>query len=139
VRLLDKGSKMIKKIISAIEYFLVTIMLISGVQIGIRYDQEITTSAMGQALENPVLLITFSVLFITASLGVLYGKFRKHPRVHTTSLMTFFIVNMFGSIVDALAWGPKAPNWIDTFIVAILFAGIWLFWKAVYEGRVSER
>lgn len=122
-----------RAIVGTLECILAVIMILSGISLIINYDQQITTSALGHALETPALLIGFGLAFIAGGVGVIYGLLTRHVRIHTISIMSLYFISMFGSIVDIMAWGFTAWQWLDTFIIAVLFAVFWLYWKFRYS------
>lgn len=130
MRLPRLNSPVIKTTASALEYVIVLVLLVGGLQTGLQaaYPQ-VTTDRLQEIFGGRVALGLYGLTYFVAGAGLLWAKFRNRIRVHGIALMITYMLSLFGFILEIQVFNSPFLELLDTLLLTIVSGLLYLRYK----------
>lgn len=120
--------KWTERVIGAFKYLLGGIMVLSGISTLFTSTTPVS-GPLGYLYSTRAGLVVFGVLVIISGGTLIYGKIRKSRRWTGRGLFWIFLILLFGTIIQFVAFVGDPSAWVGNAVFCIVTAVLWLRWK----------
>lgn len=124
--------RFIENAIGGFKYLLAVFMMYVGVLTAIQPLQTFN-GALGYIYSTRITLVIFGIIFFLSGCALLYGKIKKSRKWTGRGLYAIFLIFVFATILQAIAYHFAPGYWFSNFVFAVITGALWLRWKLKTE------
>jgi hypothetical protein len=121
------GTIALNRFMTGVKVLLSLAMMLGGFTTALS-PVEPLNGALGFIFSSRITLVVFGVMFFVSGVAVLYGSIRKRKALVGRGLMFIYLITLFTFLLELVAF-PGISNWIDNFVISLVAAACWLWWK----------